>query len=726
MKDSVDWESFLRPMDMVWRRLPDAWDNGPFLGNGTVGVVVRKGGDRELLWEVGRADIEEHRRPLDPDADQALDHCRYAPGTFVLKTAGKITGCDLRLDLWNAELRGTVMTEAGEIAVRTFIPARGPMVVVADIAPDEGEAAAEWSWTAYEAISPRIVMGWATLTPDYRRNPAPVTTAHGVDNVCIQELEHGATATAWRVVEGAGSRRLVAGIAHTYPAKDAEDRALSSVAEAVAAGDEVLSEAHRAWWHAWYPGSFLSLSDDYWTAFYWAQLYKMASATRPDGVVLDIQGPWAQRSTAWPANWTNLNLQLTYWPAYVGNRLDLAESLRVNMARHRDNLIANVPEQYRGDSAGIGRVSGLNLSSRVAEPGKDEDAEVGSLLWLCHNLWWHYRMTMDDGMLRDEVYPILRRAVNYHLHFLRREEDGRFHLPSMHSPEYGAAADCNYDLALLRWGCRTLLWIDARLGLEDPLVAKWRAVDADLVDYPKDEHGYMIGAGQPFARSHRHFSHLFMIWPMRLVDADDPETRDLAEQSVRWWLSKEEALAGFSFTGGASLLAVLGDADGAYAVLNGMKQFVGPNTMYHEYGNPVIETSLSANQSIHDMLLQSSGDEISVFAATPSAWTDAVFRDWRGEGAFLVSAERKGGETRWISVTSLAGEPLKLRARFGSGPEISGTDRVKTVLGGWDAALKPGETLLLTAPGVVPEVKPVSDGETANPFGMKERLGGDR
>jgi len=389
------------------------------------------------------------------------------------------------------------------------------------------------------------------------------------------------------------------------------------------------------------------------------------------------------------------------------------------MRRYRDNLIANVPAAYRADSAGIGRASALDLVRTVAEPGKDKEAEIGLLLWLCHNLWWQYRASMDGTMLREDVYPILRRAVNYHLHFVE-EKDGRFHLPPTFSPEYGSAPDCNYDLALLKWGCRTLLWIDARLKLNDPLAARWRDVDARLVDFPQDKNGFMIGAGRPFAMSHRHYSHLFMIWPLRLLDADKPETKEIAERSVRRWHSKKGGLQGYSYTGGASLLATIGDGDGAYAMLEGVKRFIKPNTLYDEGGNPVIETPLSANRSIHDMLLQSVGDEVRVFNATPKAWGDIVFRDLRGEGAFLVSAGRRGGATAWIAVKSLAGEPLKLRAVFAAPPAVAGVpaDRVKAVPGGWDVALKRGETLVLRADGVRPEVAPVAAAGRANPFGL--------
>ncbi|KPV56248.1 hypothetical protein QJ48_28655 [Paenibacillus sp. A3] len=61
------------------------------------------------------------------------------------------------------------------------------------------------------------------------------------------------------------------------------------------------------------------------------------------------------------------------------------------------------------------------------------------------------------------------------------------------------------------------------------------------------------------------------------------------------------------------------------------------------------------------MLLQSWGGIIRIFPAVPDEWRDAAFHDLRAEGAFLVSAVRRDGITRFIRVRSLAGEPCIVR-----------------------------------------------------------------
>ena len=96
------------------------------------------------------------------------------------------------------------------------------------------------------------------------------------------------------------------------------------------------------------------------------------------------------------------------------------------------------------------------MTTEVGIPGKGK-AQVGLLPWACHNLWLIYRHKMDDDILRNKLFPLLKESINYYLHFLKEGDDGKLHLPATYSPEYDTVEDCNFDLALLRWGCQTLL-----------------------------------------------------------------------------------------------------------------------------------------------------------------------------------------------------------------------------------------------------------------------------
>jgi alpha-L-fucosidase 2 len=236
------------------------------------------------------------------------------------------------------------------------------------------------------------------------------------------------------------------------------------------------------------------------------------------------------------------------------------------------------------------------------------------------------------------------------------------------------------------------------------------------------ETGYLIGRDQPLAISHRHFSHLLMVYPLHLVTGEKPEERALIERSLAHWIGFEGALQGYSFVGASAISSLLGKGDDAHRYLGDLiHRFVKPNTMYLEAG-PVIETPLAAAQAVHEMLLQSWGDTLRVFPAVPAAWREAAFQDLRAEGAFLVSAARHEGRTTFVRVTSLAGEPVTLRVAMAATPRITAPRPAAVVRTGettFRLRLGKGESVTFADPAGATAVVPVpADPKKVNTFGL--------
>jgi hypothetical protein len=624
-----------------------------------------------VRFTVQHAEVQDHR----PQFGSAFGVCRLPVGHLTLEPAGKITKVDLRLDLWDAELTGSITTDAGKLTVRAYLHTRRSELVVA-VTPSGGERV-RWVFHPAKAISPAAAS--KPLPEGYRANPAHTTKTTGDVKQVIQTLlAGGQTATAYREIAGAaaGERVLYLNVAHSFPATSAANTSLQNVRTASGMPLEDLTGEHRGWWHAFYRKSFVSFPDQRLQSFHWIQLYKVASGSRAGGPVMATSGPWLE-TTPWPAVWWNLNVQLEYWLIHGSNHLEL-DAITSTLDKNRQQLINNVKSQYRGDSAGVGRSSDMFCTRGVGEPGKGATVEAGDLPWALHNVWLSYRHTMDDAMLRDVLFPLLRRAINYYLHFLKSGSDGKLHLPTTHSPEYGDAPDCNYDLSLIRWGCQALIDAATRLRLDDALLPKWRQVLRDLVPYPTNGNGFMVGTGVPFAKSHRHYSHLLMIYPLHLVNWDQTENRSLIEKSLNHWQGLQGAHRGYSYTGAASIYAQMGRGNDALKYLmeffDTSKRFPPTaNTMYTEAG-PVVETPLSASQSLHDMFVQSWGGVIRVFPAVPSAWKDLTVHNFRTQGAFLLSAVRKAGATQFVRLRSLAGERCRVRPGIGGSLSVTGDD----------------------------------------------------
>jgi hypothetical protein len=285
------------------------------------------------------------------------------------------------------------------------------------------------------------------------------------------------------------------------------------------------------------------------------------------------------------------------------------------------------------------------------------------------------------------------------------EADGTLRLPPTYSPETGVWADCNFDLALLKWGCHTLLKSSARLGIDDPLIPRWREVVRKLPDFPADEHGYRLGSDQTSSENHQHFSNLLMIYPLHLVNIDQPGTMDVMKRSFHRALGTAgpgqrqamvQAHAG-------PIGAALGLGDETLVSLRRLQGDLYPNGLWYE--SPCIESTLAVANIIQDMLLQSWSDPakeqagpIRVFPALPSAWKDVEFHDLRAEGAFLVSAKRADGKTRWIRIKSLAGEPCTIRHDMSGRLRIDGPRAISLEPAGpdvWRLDLRKGEEVAI-------------------------------
>jgi alpha-L-fucosidase 2 len=146
--------------------------------------------------------------------------------------------------------------------------------------------------------------------------------------------------------------------------------------------------------------------------------------------------------------------------------------------------------------------------------------------------------------------------------------------------------------------------------------------------------------------------------------------------------------------------------------------------MYRE-GSPVVETSLSASQSIHDMLCQSWVGTIRVFPAVPDKWADVALDNFLTQGAFLLSAVRKGGKTSWVKVTSQAGEPCVVKHGIAGEIAVSAPNGTPltwrtTAPGVIEIDLAKGATAVVHPKGPVPDltVAPVPITIPGRPWGL--------
>lgn len=724
-QSSVDFEAFLGQHDMVWDRAPNRWEVAPYTGNGNVGFLFyqpKEAARNVISIYAGRHDYYDHREQYEGQDMLWIYRGRLPLGHFNLKSKGDIIDADLRLDLWNAEMTGVITTTQGSYRVRGLSHSLNDVIYFETDAENES---VEITWHPDEPFSsvrktldagggPKAAGMWQAMREaPYPAAPDPVWSEEGGMQFCLQPLykHRGETTTGWEVRGAADARQMmIASIHHSYPEKDSLENVTQNLTAArELLGSKTFMSSHQQWWHDYYPQSFVTLNDPEKEAFYWIQMYKLGSAMRENGPILDLMGPWYHK-TFWPMVWGDLNVQLIYWTHLTANRMSVGESLGNNIDKYAGNLAKNGPAHWT-DSANVATLF-----------PQDMDAQIGGvvpdmLAWIMHNYWLHCEYAGDRERMRDGVFPVLRQTVNTYRHYLKdnpvKSDDGTIHIKHSWSPEYpaGRGQDVNFTIALIQWSCQTLLDINAEFALDDPLAAEWQNILDHLVDYQIDENGLRISKDIPFAKPHRHYSHLLPMYPLALITPEEEADAKMLRTTLDHWLyvtcnleKKDKAMSvtGYTATGAASMYAMLGAPEEAYFYLDFLikHQNVSSTTMYAE-GNPVIESPLSFATALHDMLLQSWGGKIRVFPGTPELWADVAFDQLRTQGAFLVSAKRKSGVTQFVKVESLIGSPCIVKTDLVAPKvyidgQLARASQVKQMDSGFvEVDLKKGQTAIL-------------------------------
>lgn len=729
----INWKEMMKNHDLIWKKLPSEMREAPHFGNGLIGSMIWIE-DHAIRLQVFRTDVHDH-------ADHtygwtAYSRPRYQIGYFTLKTKGDIIDCELRQDIYNAELVGTINTSLGSLKIDHFVH-RHDDVIFTDMEATGEEMLTEPEWHPFEAKTSRggspgsSQYGGAYAPYKELINPEHVMAKQGEIYTGLQDLTHGGDyATAWKQYQSAANKHtLLVTIQNSYPEKESVEKAMtliSRVEEKIRANPGTWKESHRNWWHTYYPESYVTFPDTIGETFYWTNVYRLACCTRPDAQYIDTPGMW-NSGGPWPYSTHDFNTQTVHFPVYTANRLHLGEALVESLHRNRKNLIENVvPEAWQEDSAFLMLATAYDLRGK-----RDGDARysemMGCLTWLMNNCWLHYRYTMDKEMLREKVFPLLRRSINLYRHLLYTGDDGKLHLPPTHSPELGNFTDCSFDLALLRWGCLKLTEICNILGIDDPLLPEWEKINKDLVDYPVDENGYMIGKERTGPQDHQHMSHLMMIYPLYIENIEDSEDTALLKKSVTNY--QPVYMPKMAASQSSPAAAALGMGNLALQRMNDILyrevdyEVLGKNGIYY-LRTPCIETSLSYNTCVQDMLLQSWGNKIRVFPALPDSWQDVAFHNFRTEGAFLISAKRQNGKTIFVRIKSLEGAPCIINPAFDALPQLSSQRNIKieeVEKASYRVDLKKGEEVIFYQDTDKPDfvIDPLAlDPQKINHFGM--------
>ncbi|MEX2382276.1 MAG: hypothetical protein WD490_07835 [Opitutales bacterium] len=705
----IDWPALLSAASFQLGT-PVGWERSPFTGNGRDGMIAEVSpDDGGVLIRLGRSDVVDRRST----GDRSMFFPLWDSGRLPIGRLRILLGerpdprrrVQSGIDLATAEGYGVCESTNASSGFRWRMWT--PMGAAVNVIEVESTAGA--MPTVDFLPSPAEIGRTKNKPGGYVPHPEPRVTTQG-DIALITQMftDGGGYTVAWKAATSGKRITILAAIGYDRGGEGHRAEALAALAEA---GDlESLRARHRAWWAAWWPRSAIGVPDPARQAFYYQQLYKLGSAMRAGGPMLDLMGPW-YGGGPWPGIWWNLNVQLAYQLCAPANRVELLDNLVTFLERNADEMSRRVPAAMGGAHAlAIGRISSTDGASLIGD-----SPEAGNLTWTLGVLWDGYRLTGDrDRALR--LLALMARAAAFHVARAKPGPDGRLHLPMGYSPESGAAPDSLYELMPMRWLLRTLVAAETELGWKHPDQGLWKKVLSELTPFPSDANGYMAGAGRPAPLEHRHWSHLIGIYPLRDFDPADAEELEIVRRSVAYWTSDTKMWRGYSAQGASSMWALLGEPEKAFAA-GGGTPIGGLNTLYREAG-PCIETPLQAAATQQEMLLTWNRRGLRFFAGTPAVWPTASFHLLRAPLGLTVSAHRENGSTQWIRLAASTAQTVTLEGRFAETPELRSAGPVPlTEHGdGWlSVPLAAGQSVLLIAPGAEPRLDLPAPAATPQP-----------
>jgi len=463
--------------------------------------------------------------------------------------------------------------------------------------------------------------------------------------------------------------------------------------------------SHIAWWKNFWDRSAISIPDKVLEKQYYLELYKFGCVARSNTPPISLQAIWTSDNgnlPPWKGDIHNdLNTQLSYWPGYESNHLDLTASYT--------NFLWKTKEENRKWTKQYFAVDGLNVPGVTTISGKPMGGWIQysmsptTVCWLAQHFFWQWKYSMDKKFFYEKLKPYYHGLIKYLSSIIDKDNH---QLPLSSSPEiYDNSVKAwftsytNYDLAL----CRYIGKIENEITDADSTIGYHKTFSSlkFLPELDINETGLTVAHGQNLDISHRHMSPYMAIYPLCLLDINNPRDSSIIKKSLRHIESLgTQEWCGYSFSWMACLYARAKEANSALKQLQIFASNFCSINSFHLNGDQkggqyssftyrpfTLEGNFAFAQGVHELLIQNHDDVIEIFPAVPDSWKNISFNTLRAEGAFLASAKKENGVITEVKIFSEHGGTLKLKLPFRTWI-VKGVDRRKIFWHGDIAEIK--------------------------------------